>query len=133
MTWLPRLALLVVASIHLLPLVGVLGAERLESLYGIAFADPNLLILMRHRALMFGLLGGLMLAAMFVPRLQPWALALALLSAGSFVVLVYGGDGGHNPLLARVALVDVVAVFAAVAGLVAWTVQRPPAAAQRPS
>lgn len=128
-----RLALLIVAIIHLLPLVGVLGAGRLESLYGIAFADPNLLILMRHRAVMFGLLGGLMLAAVFVPRLQPWALALALLSAGSFLVFVYGGDGGHNPLLARVALVDVVAVIAALVGLAAWAFTRKASDPQRPS
>ena len=133
MTWLPRLALLIVAIIHLLPLVGVLGAGRLESLYGIPFSDPNLLILMRHRAVMFGLLGGLMLAAVFVPRLQPWALALALLSAGSFLVFVYGGDGGHNALLARVALVDVVAVVAALVGLAGWALGRRASDPRRPS
>ena len=133
MIWIIRLALLLVAIIHLLPLVGVLGAAQLESLYGIAFADPNLLILMRHRAVMFGLLGGLMLAALFVPRLQFTALLLALLSAGSFLLFVYGGDGGHNPLLARVALVDVVAVVAALAGLAAWAALRRAPAQSRPS
>lgn len=51
------LALVVVALIHLLPLSGVLGSERLSALYGISFDEPNIEILMRHRAVLFGLLG----------------------------------------------------------------------------
>ena len=43
-------ALILVAIIHLLPLAGVLGSERLASMYGITVDDPDLLILMRHRA-----------------------------------------------------------------------------------
>ena len=42
--------LVVAAVIHLLPLVGVLGPARLSSLYGIAVAEPNLELLLRHRA-----------------------------------------------------------------------------------
>jgi hypothetical protein len=48
---------LVVAIIHLLPVSGVFGAKRLAALYGISFNDPNQAILMRHRAVLFGLLG----------------------------------------------------------------------------
>ncbi len=42
--------LVAVAVIHLLPLSGVLGGERLNVLYGLSFDEPNLSILMRHRA-----------------------------------------------------------------------------------
>jgi hypothetical protein len=49
--------LFLVAIIHLLPLSGVLGSERLAALYGLSFNEPNLAILMRHRAVLFGLLG----------------------------------------------------------------------------
>ena len=57
--------LLVVAVIHLLPVPGVLGAEQLATLYGVPLADPNLVILMRHRAVLFGLLGVLFALAYF--------------------------------------------------------------------
>ena len=49
--------LLVAAVIHLLPLVGVVGPTRLSELYGITVSEPNIEILMRHRAVLFGLLG----------------------------------------------------------------------------
>lgn len=45
----------IVAVIHLLPLAGVLGPQRLQSLYGLAFTEPELVILMQHRAVLFGL------------------------------------------------------------------------------
>ena len=48
--------LILVALIHALPLVGVLGTDRLASLYGVSVAEPNLEILMRHRAVLFGML-----------------------------------------------------------------------------
>ena len=57
--------LLLVAAIHALPLLGVLGAARISGLYGIAVDDPNLEILMRHRAVLFGLLAAFLAYAAF--------------------------------------------------------------------
>jgi hypothetical protein len=62
--------LLIVGIIHLLPLSGVLSAHRLQTLYGIAVEDPNLEMLMRHRAVLLGLLGAFLIAAAFIPSLQ---------------------------------------------------------------
>ncbi len=128
MKWLVPLMLLLVALIHLPPVLGVLGVAGMEAAYGVGIAGPDLAVLMRHRALMFGLLGGFMLLAMFVRALQPWALLLALLSAGGFVLLAWTTPG-HNANLARVALVDVAAVGFALVGLAAWWWQRRNAAA----
>ena len=66
--------LLLAALIHLLPVAGVLGAERLQALYGIPIGDPNLLLLMRHRAVLFGVVGVLLATAAFVPALRSVAL-----------------------------------------------------------
>ena len=49
--------LVVVGLTHLLPLSGVRGAASLAHLYGLQFNEPTLEILMRHRAVLFGLLG----------------------------------------------------------------------------
>jgi hypothetical protein len=80
-------ALLVAALIHLLPLSGVLGAERLATLYGVPVADPNLMILMRHRAVLFGLLGVFLGVAAFIPALQGAALVAGMISVVSFLWL----------------------------------------------
>jgi len=47
---------IIVGIIHVLPVSGVLSSSRLTALYGRSFSDPNLAILMRHRAVLFGLL-----------------------------------------------------------------------------
>ena len=74
--------LLVVAFIHLLPLVGALGSGQLASLYGVEITDQNLEILMRHRAILFAIPGGLLACAAFTPAIQPIALLAGFISAG---------------------------------------------------
>jgi hypothetical protein len=113
-------ALVVVGVIHLLPLVGVFGAGRLNTLYGLSIADADLSILMRHRAVLFGLLGVFLLYAAFRPSLYLLALIAATISVLSFVVLAVT-TGGYNDELRRVLIVDAVAVVFLVTGFVGLT------------
>ncbi len=112
-------ALLVAAVIHLIPLQGVLGSDRLVSLYGaLPFDEPNLAILMRHRAVLFGLLGLFLLYAAFRPPVQTLAFIAGFVSVISYLWLVWS-VGGHNALLARVFVADVVALICLAAGAAA--------------
>ena len=95
--------------IHLLPLPGVMGAGQLTRLYGVATDDPNAVILLQHRALLFGLLGVLLIAAAFRPELRAVALVAGLVSTVSFLVIAWG-VGGYNAQVARVVVADVLAV-----------------------
>jgi hypothetical protein len=70
--------LIVAGLIHLLPLPGVLGSERLTTLYGLSFSESNLAILMRHRAVLFGLLGVVLIVAAFRPMLRTLAFLAGL-------------------------------------------------------
>jgi hypothetical protein len=113
-------AMLIVAGvIHLLPLSGVLGGERLASLYGIRFDDPNLAILMRHRAVLFGLLGGFLVCAAFKPSFQLAALIGGFISVLSFLYLAWA-VGGYNDQVARVFVADIVALACLVIGGIAY-------------
>lgn len=92
---------------NLLPVVGVLSAARLEALYGVAIGDPNLLVLMRHRAVLFAIVGALLVAAAFRPAWRAAALAAGWASMLSFVALAWL-VGDVNAELRRVVAVDLV-------------------------
>jgi hypothetical protein len=112
--------LTVVGIIHLLPLTGVLGVSRLHTLYGVTIADPDLEILMRHRAVLFGMLGAFLIYAAFRPGVQLAALIAGAVSVISFLVIA-GLVGGYNTAIARVVTADVVAVVClAIAAFAYW-------------
>jgi len=115
--------LVVVAIIHLLPLSGVLGGARLNALYGLALDEPNLAILMRHRAVLFGLFGVFLLYAAFRPALQPMAFMAGFASVLSFLYLAWS-VGGYNAQVARVFAADVVALASLIIGAAAYVFQR---------
>jgi hypothetical protein len=119
-------ALILVGIIHLLPLAGAFGASNLSSLYGVDFTDRNTLILMRHRAVLFGLLGVFFVVAGFVRTFQLSALILATVSVVSFLALSFT-VGGFNANIARVVTVDWVAFALLLIGSIAHalTSQRP--------
>ena len=123
MRYLVMISLCVAAVIHLLPLIGVLGGDRLQSLYGVAIEGPDLQILMRHRAVLFGLLGTFLAVAAFIPGLQPVALAVGLVSVLSFLSLAWTTEG-YNASIARVVMVDVIALVALLIGTAAYFIIR---------
>lgn len=97
--------LVVVGLVHLVPLTGALGPQRLQSLYGLAFDGPELRILMQHRAVLFGLLGAFLLHAARRPALVPMALIAGFVSVVSFLGFALA-EPGHNALIARVVIAD---------------------------
>ena len=99
--------LLAAGLINFLPVIGILSAARLESAYGIAVNEPNLTILLKHRALLFGLLGGVILYAAFNRSLQPLAFVLGFVSMLGFILLCWQADD-VNPLLKKIAVIDVI-------------------------
>ncbi len=105
--------LLIVAVIHLLPVAGVLGVDRLQSLYGESIDSNTMEILMRHRAILFGILGVFFAYAAFSPALQPLAFIAAAASILSFFYLAFT-VGGYSPEVHRVVIADVVASAALV-------------------
>lgn len=109
--------LLVVAMIHLLPVSGYFSVERLSALYSIEVVDGNLEILMRHRAVLFGMLGVFFAYSAFKPAIQPIAFLAAFVSIASFFFLCFS-IGGFNDAIRRVVIADIVASVALTAAIV---------------
>ena len=104
-----RTALILGAGVvNLLPAIGAFSAGRLQSLYGVVIEDPNLAILMRHRAVLFAIVGALLVASAFHPALRHVAFTAGFVSMGSFVALALL-IGDFNPALRRIVWVDVIA------------------------
>jgi hypothetical protein len=107
--------LIFVGVIHVVPVVGVFGMKRLSALYAITITNPNVEILMRHRAVLFGVVGEFQIYSAFHPHLQGLALLAAFFCLISFVWLMFS-IGGYNTKLKKVLAVDLVAIVALLIG-----------------
>ena len=115
MTKLITLCRIIVGLINVLPVRGVLAAQRMESAYAISLQSSELQILMRHRALLFGILGGFILFSAFRPDYQWAAMIMAAISMIGFAVLTLT-NAPYNAELGRVLTADIVGiVFLAIA------------------
>lgn len=108
-TYLLTIAFLIVGVIHALPVIGVLGSEKIKSLYGLNVTDPNLLLLLQHRAVLLGVVAVMVFAAIFNPAYHGLAIGLATLSMLSYIGLAYFATDLNHALI-RVAWVDVFAL-----------------------
>lgn len=116
MRHLPMIALLIAGAIHLLPLSGVMGATALERLYGVAVDSPDLAVLLRHRAVLFGLLGAFLVVAAFRPAWRLAGLLAGLASVLAFLLLAWL-EPGWGEAIRRVVVADLVALGALLVGL----------------
>lgn len=98
-----------VGLVNLVPIVGVLGAPTLSALYGFETDDPALLVLLRHRAVLLGIVGAFMLAAVWHARWRSLAAALGVISMASYIVLVWATPA-VSTALQRIAWVDLAAL-----------------------
>ena len=102
------LLLILVGIINAYPVIGVVSATKLQTLYGVTISDANLIILMRHRAVLFGLLGGFIIYSAFSPNLQPIALILGFISMLTFILLA-ALIGNYNIFIRKVVMADIIA------------------------
>jgi len=109
MQHLSTLLFLVAAAINLAPAVGAASPERMATLYGLALDDPNLEILMRHRAVLFGIVGSFLVVAAFHRPLRAAGYLAGFASMLSFLLIAWL-VGGYSEQIQRVAIVDVVGV-----------------------
>lgn len=115
--------LFVLAVIHLLPVVGVSGAAALREGYGLGPLEPAELLLLRHRAVLFGLLAAGLLYAIRQPAARVPLLLATLLADSSFLLLAWPWPALTAPLQG-VVKADVLAVLLAVIAL--WALRGHP-------
>ena len=110
-------ALLIAGAINLYPVVGVVSVDQLEKLYGVSLNNGDLVILMRHRAILFGLLGTFLIFSAFRSSVQTLACIAGLVSMISFIVLAYA-SGQFGEALNKAVVADAIGSFLLIAVLV---------------
>ena len=110
-------ALLLAGAINLYPLIGVISADQLVKLYGVPFEGNDVVILMRHRAVLFGLLGAFIIYSAFQKSMQVVACIAGLVSMLTFIAIAYAvGDFGAP--FNKIIIADIVGSVALAAVLV---------------
>ena len=114
--------ILIVGLINFIPITGAFSADQLAKLYGVNSSDNNLLILLKHRALLFGLIGGFIIYAAFTPSLHKLAFIFGFISMLGFVIIAWN-TGGYNELLKRFFTIDLIALLLLIIALVLKIIQ----------
>ena len=111
-----RICLFITGIINLLPFIIAFLPEKIVTSYGIVVPDQNYELLLRHRAVLFGIIGGIMIHAAIGQRNYALAVGVGLVSMVSYLILAYLVEGEINTELSRVAKIDVGAVVILVVG-----------------
>ena len=110
--------LITVGLINFLPVIGIISAEKLSAAYAVELIGNDIVILMRHRALLFGLIGGFMLYSVWKPSSQSVAMVMAAISMLGFLFFVAAADH-YNASITKIAIIDLIGLagLALAAGL----------------
>ena len=101
---------IIVGLINFAPITGLLGAERLIAGSGIDSPSNDMVLLLQHRAVLFGIIGAVIILAAFQKNLRPLASSMALISMISFLFL-FDFSQNPNPKIMLIAQIDLVATL----------------------
>lgn len=113
-----RITLFVAGVINLLPSLLAFLPDKISKSYGIDIPNSNYELLLRHRAILFGIIGGLMIFSAVVKKHYEIATTAGLISMISFVILYFLIGKDINSELKKVMMIDVVATVILCFGLI---------------
>ncbi len=105
-----RICLFIAGVINLLPCILAFIPQKISSSYGISIPNQNYELLLRHRAVLFGIIGGLMVFSAISQLYYSMAVLVGMISMVSFVILYLLIKEEINPELQKVMKIDVVGI-----------------------
>jgi heme A synthase len=103
-----RITLFIAGVINLLPSVLAFLPDKISKSYGIEIPNENYELLLRHRAILFGIIGGLMIYSAVAKKHYEVSTVIGLISMVSFIVLFFLIGKDINSELKKVMTVDIV-------------------------
>jgi heme A synthase len=104
-----RIALFISGIINILPSLLAFLPDKISKSYGIEIPNANYELLLRHRAILFGIIGGLMIYSALVKKYYELSTIAGLVSMTSFILLYFIIGKDINQELNKVMMIDVVA------------------------
>jgi len=105
-----RISLFIAGGINFLPSLLVFSTEKLSKSYGIKLPNSDLELLLKHRAILFGIVGGLMIYSSITKKHYSMSVTVGLISMVSFILL-YLLIGEINDELGTIMVFDLVAIL----------------------
>lgn len=115
-----RITLFIVGTINILPAILTFLPYRISRSYGIEILNVNYELLLRHRAAMFGLIGGLLIYSAISKKLYEVSTFVGLFSMLSFIILYSIIGREINVELRKIMIIDIVAVAILLVGFILY-------------
>lgn len=116
-----RICLFISGVINLIPSILAFVPHKINTSYGVEVIDSNYELLLRHRAVLLGIMGGLLIYSAISKKNYRLTTCVGMISMVSFVILYILMNGEINSELSRVMKVDVVAIVILLIGIVCYT------------
>jgi heme A synthase len=113
-----RITLFIAGVINLLPSILAFLPDKISKSYGIDVPNANYELLLRHRAILFALIGGLMIFSAVTKKYYEISTLVGLVSMVSFVLLYFLIGKGINAELNKVMFIDIVAIVILLVGVI---------------
>ena len=115
-----RTILFIVGIINISPAMLTFLPSKISKSYGIEILNVNYELLLRHRAAMFGLIGGLLVYAAISRKLYKVSIFVGLFSMLSFIILYFIIGREINAELRKIMLIDIAAVAILLVGFILY-------------
>lgn len=115
-----RICLFIAGVIKFLPSILAFLPKKIGNSYGIEVLNANYELLLRHRAVLFGIVGGIMIYSALTKENYPLAVCVGFISFVSFIILVQFVNGDINPELKRVLKIDIIGLIILLIGFVVY-------------
>lgn len=118
-----RICLFIAGVINFAPSILAFLPSKISASYGITIPDQNYELLLRHRAVLFGIVGGIMIFSAISKKNYTLAVVIGLISMVSFVVLLKLVNGDINQALNKVMWMDIVGIIILLVGYALYKFQ----------
>jgi len=119
-----RICLFITGVINFLPSILAFIPVKISTSYGVDISNSNLELLLRHRAVLFGIIGGIMIHSAITKKNYSLSIAIGLISMISFLILYQLQTGEINPQLSKVMKADVVGIIILVIGAMLFKIKK---------